>query len=114
MGVVIESGGRSYFWKIAYDEDWRAQAPGVQLVYALTETQTARAEIEMTDSCAIPGHMMIERAWPERLAVCDLMIQADPHAPARFSAACAAEKTRRRLRELAKTALYRVIRRKQR
>jgi CelD/BcsL family acetyltransferase involved in cellulose biosynthesis len=114
MGVVIESGGRSYFWKIAYDEAWRPQAPGVQLVYALTERQAARGEIEMTDSCAIPGHVMIERAWPERLAVCDLMIQADPQAPARFSAACAAEKTRRRLRAMAKTALYRVLRRKER
>jgi CelD/BcsL family acetyltransferase involved in cellulose biosynthesis len=114
MGVVIESGGRSYFWKIAYDEDLRAQAPGVQLVFALTETQTQREDIEMTDSCAIPGHMMIERAWPERLAVCDLMIQADPQAPARFSAACAAEKSRRRLRAMAKTAFYRLMRRKER
>lgn len=114
MGVVIESGGRSYFWKIAYDEAWRAQAPGVQLVFAVTETQTQRAEIEMTDSCAIPGHIMIERAWPGRLAVCDLMIQADPQAPARFSAACAAEKSRRRLRAMAKTAFYRLTSRKQR
>lgn len=114
MGVVIESGGRSYFWKIAYDEDWRPQAPGVQLVFAITEAQTARAEIDMTDSCALPGHVMIERAWPERLAVCDLMIQTDAHAPARFNAACAAERTRRRLRAMAKTALYRMLRRKER
>jgi CelD/BcsL family acetyltransferase involved in cellulose biosynthesis len=114
MGVVIESGGRAYFWKIAYDEDWRPQAPGVQLVYAITEKQTARPEIELTDSCAIPGHVMIERAWPERLTVCDLMIQADPHAPSRFAAACAAEKLRRRLRASAKTAYYRVMKRKER
>ncbi|ATQ70304.1 MULTISPECIES: GNAT family N-acetyltransferase [Methylosinus] len=114
MGVVIESGGRAYFWKIAYDESLRAQAPGVQLVYALTETQTRRAEIDTTDSCAIPGHAMIERSWPERLTVCDLMIQANPHAPSRFAAACAGEKLRRRLRASAKTAFYRVMKRKER
>ncbi|MBY6241356.1 GNAT family N-acetyltransferase [Methylosinus sp. Sm6] len=114
MGVVIESGGRAYFWKIAYDENLRPQAPGVQLVYSLTEAQTERAEIETTDSCAIPGHSMIERAWPERLAVCDLMIQADAQAPARFSAACAGEKLRRRLRAAAKTAFYRATKRKAR
>ena len=29
MGVVILSRGRAYFWKIAFDEEFRAQAPGI-------------------------------------------------------------------------------------
>ena len=67
MGVVIESGGRAYFWKIAYDEAWRAQAPGVQLVYALTETQTQRAEIE-TDRFLRPPRPYDDRALLARAA----------------------------------------------
>ncbi|WP_157926078.1 hypothetical protein [Methylosinus trichosporium] len=40
--------------------------------------------------------------------------EANPHAPSRFSAACAGEKLRRRRRASAKTAPYRVLRRKAR
>ncbi|MBG0810464.1 GNAT family N-acetyltransferase [Methylosinus sp. H3A] len=114
MGVVIESGGRAYFWKIAYDESLRAQAPGVQLVYALTETQSERADIALTDSCAIPGHVMIERCWPDRLVVCDLMVQAKTDGVTQFAEAHAKEVWRRRLREAAKTAYHRLLNRKAR
>lgn len=114
MGIVIESGGRAYFWKIAYDESHRSQAPGVQLVYSLTEGQMARGDVEMTDSCAIPGHLMIERCWPDRLAVCDLMIQARPSAPTQFAAACGQESMRRRLRAAAKRVYHRLLKRKTR
>jgi CelD/BcsL family acetyltransferase involved in cellulose biosynthesis len=112
MGVVIESGARSYFWKIAYDESLRAQAPGVQLVYAITETQSERADMAITDSCAIPGHYMIERCWPDRLVVCDLMVQAKTDGVTQFAEAHAKEVWRRRLREAAKTLYHRVLNRK--
>ncbi|CAN2534168.1 hypothetical+protein [Methylocapsa aurea] len=109
MGVVIESVGRSYFWKIAYDESLRAQAPGVQLVYAITETQSERDDIGLTDSCAIPGHYMIERCWPDRLVVCDLMVQAKADGVTQFAEAHAKEVWRRRLREVAKSAYHRLV-----
>ncbi|WP_018264155.1 GNAT family N-acetyltransferase [Methylosinus sp. LW4] len=112
MGVVIESGARSYFWKIAYDESLRAQAPGVQLVYAITEMQSERADVAITDSCAIPGHYMIERCWPDRLVVCDLMVQAKTDGVTQFAEAHAKEVWRRRLRETAKRLYHRVLSRK--
>ncbi|BBU61295.1 hypothetical protein MSC49_12300 [Methylosinus sp. C49] len=112
MGVVIESGARSYFWKIAYDESLRAQAPGVQLVYAITEMQSERADMAITDSCAIPGHYMIERCWPDRLVVCDLMVQAKTDGVTQFAEAHAKEVWRRRLRETAKRLYHRVLSRK--
>ncbi len=112
MGVVIESGSRSYFWKIAYDESLRAQAPGVQLVYAITETQTEREDVALTDSCAIAGHYMIERCWPDRLVVCDLMVQSKTHGATQFAEAHAKEVWRRRLRMAAKTLYHRLLSRK--
>jgi CelD/BcsL family acetyltransferase involved in cellulose biosynthesis len=114
MGVVIESAGRAYFWKIAYDEAWRAQAPGVQLAYDVTLSQMERRDLDMTDSCAIANHPMIDRVWPDRLAIGDLMIQSRPDAPARFSRAFLQETLRRRLRAMAKTAYYRLRKRKER
>ena len=72
MGVVIESRGRAYFWKIAFDEEFRAQAPGIHLLYELTRALSVRADIDMTDSCAIANHPMIDRFWPDRVAICDV------------------------------------------
>lgn len=112
MGIIIESAGRAYFWKVAYDENFRSQAPGVQLAYAITGTQTTRADLDMTDSCAIAGHPMIDRVWPDRLTVCDLMIQSRPDGEAEFEEACRKEAFRRRVRAFAKQAANRLLNRK--
>jgi CelD/BcsL family acetyltransferase involved in cellulose biosynthesis len=112
MGVVIESGGRAFFWKIAFDEDYRSQAPGVELVHELTKAQTARADLDMTDSCAIANHPMIDRVWPGRIGVCDLAIELQAGRAPAFSRACRAEAARRRIRALVKEAIVRFLRRK--
>ncbi len=113
IGIVIESAGRAYFWKIAYDESLRSQAPGVQLVYAITRARTARDDLDMTNSCAIAGHPMIDRVWPDRLAVGDLMIQSRPGGEADFAQACGKETFRRRIRALAKKTANRLLNRKE-
>ncbi|MEK4032740.1 GNAT family N-acetyltransferase [Methylocystis sp. IM2] len=109
MGILLESQNRSYFWKIAYDEALRAQAPGVQLAFALTELQLARPEIDLTDSCAIANHPMIDRLWPERIAIADLAVSLDDKG---FGSALRRERTRRRIREFAKRVALRVLERK--
>lgn len=114
MGIVIESAGRAYFWKIAYDEDWRSQAPGVQLAYAITAAQMARGDLDMTDSCAIANHPMIDRVWPDRVAIADLMIQSKPDEAAQFAEAYGKETLRRSIRAMAKKAVYRLLNRKER
>jgi CelD/BcsL family acetyltransferase involved in cellulose biosynthesis len=109
MAILFESGNRSYCWKIAFDERYRAQAPGVQLVYELTRLQLAREEIELTDSCAIANHPMIDRLWPDRLEICDAAVSLRAAA---FDAACRAELARRRARDFAKRAALLLLRRK--
>ena len=110
MGVVIESRGRAYFWKIAFDEEFRAQAPGIHLLYELTRAQAARADIDMTDSCAIANHPMIDRFWPDRVAICDVAVQT--RGAAAFGAARRFDALRRGLRAGAKRLFLRVLGRK--
>jgi CelD/BcsL family acetyltransferase involved in cellulose biosynthesis len=112
MGIVLESAGRAYFWKIAYDESFRSQAPGLQLSYEVTKTQTARRDIDLTDSCAIADHPMVNRIWPERLVICDLVVQLRPERPRYFANACRTESARREIRALAKRAANRLLGRK--
>jgi CelD/BcsL family acetyltransferase involved in cellulose biosynthesis len=112
MGIVLESAGRSYFWKIAFDEEFRSQAPGVELAYDVAKAQTARGDLDMTDSCAIPDHPMINRIWPDRLAICDLVVQSRLERPHSFAAACRAETARRDIRALAKRAAIKLLKRR--
>ncbi|MBI1868186.1 MAG: GNAT family N-acetyltransferase [Methylocystis sp.] len=112
MGIVIESRGRAYFWKIAYDERFRSQAPGIHLAYELTKTEMARGDLDMTDSCAIANHPMIDRLWPDRFMICDLVIQSRRGRDEAFAAVCSGEAMRRRIRLIAKTAVNRLLRRK--
>ena len=99
MGVVLESQDRAFFWKIAYDEAHRAKAPGIHLVYELSEALAARGEIALTNSCAVSGHPMIDRFWPDRVTVCDVAAPLRGVGAAQFEAACRRELLRRRLRE---------------
>lgn len=98
MGVVLQTGDRAFFWKIAYDEACHARAPGIHLVYELTAALAAQEDVALTDSCAIANHPMIDRFWPDRISICDVAAPL-PQAPiARFDAACRLELLRRRLR----------------
>lgn len=112
MAIVLESQGRSYCWKIAFDESLRAQAPGVQLVYEQTKAHLARPNLEMTDSCAIANHPMIDKLWPDRVGVCDVGVQLQRGHARDFSASCRQDSARRRLRALAKRAANRLLNRK--
>ena len=125
MGVLIESQvpespapegqsperrGRAYFWKIAFDETFRAQAPGIHLLYELTRAQAARGDIDMTNSCAIANHPMIDRFWPDRVAICDLAVQT--RGAGAFEAARRVEALRLGLRAWAKRVVKRLLGRK--
>jgi CelD/BcsL family acetyltransferase involved in cellulose biosynthesis len=112
MGILFESGDRAYFWKIAFDERFRAYAPGIDLVHRLTGVLAERDDIALTDSCAIANHPMIDRFWPDRIGVCDIAVALDCARPRAFRAACAVERLRRELRERVKRLANRALRRK--
>ncbi|MGA9599595.1 MAG: GNAT family N-acetyltransferase, partial [Methylocystis sp.] len=112
MGILFESGDRAYFWKIAFDERYRAYAPGIDLVHRLTGVLAERDDIALTDSCAIANHPMIDRFWPDRIGVCDVAVALNPAGPKAFRAACAVERLKRELRQRVKRLANRALRRK--
>lgn len=112
MAIVLESQGRAYCWKIAFDERLRAQAPGVQLVYEQTKAHLEREDLELADSCAIANHPMIDKLWPDRVGVCDLAVSLRARREQDFFASCRRDHARRRLRDFAKKAANRLLKRK--
>lgn len=101
MGIVLQSGTCAYFWKIAYDEAHAPRSPGVLFTQDLTRRQIADSSLAATDSCAIPDHPMINRLWPDRIALADVAVPLE--ASRLFvEAALLREKFRRTMRRTAK------------
>ena len=84
----------------------------VQLTREIIDRQLADEDIVLTDSCAIADHPMIDRVWPDRQPMVELLIGLDP---ARSGALPLIARTRRRKRScraIVKTAANKALGRK--
>ncbi len=112
MAIVLRSADRAYYWKTAYDERFARYSPGVQLTRTLAERQIADPAVQITDSCAIANHPMIDRLWPARQAMLDLLIGVDPARARAFTAVVRRERLARAVRAAVKTAANAALRRR--
>jgi CelD/BcsL family acetyltransferase involved in cellulose biosynthesis len=101
---AIVEGNQAWLHKIAYDEAYAKFSPGVLLVLYATERLFAENGIAFVDSCAIPGHPMIENIWRDRIKVSDVMIAPNSIGVKRFAFTLKVEKMRRAARVLARDA----------
>jgi CelD/BcsL family acetyltransferase involved in cellulose biosynthesis len=92
VAITLRSGDGAWLWKAAHDEALARGGPGAMLAVSLTKELVNDASIERTDSCATANDRLMNRAWSERLALCDLLIAARPDAP--FARAQRLETTR--------------------
>jgi CelD/BcsL family acetyltransferase involved in cellulose biosynthesis len=93
--IVLFSGTRAWFWKIAYDEGYARFSPGAQLALALTRSLGTDARLDLVDSCAVAGHPMIEPLWSGRLALADWLVALPGAGRFDLQAVYAAESLRR-------------------
>ncbi len=73
MLYAIVDRGQAWLGKIAYDENNARFSPGVLLILHATH-RLFEENVKEADSCAIPGHPMIDNIWRDRLKVADVMI----------------------------------------
>ena len=67
--AVIKAGGRTFAWKIAFDEGFARFSPGQHLaLHAMRQTLADPLLPLGGDSLAVPGHPMIEPLWRGRMA----------------------------------------------
>lgn len=97
---AIVEGDQAWLHKIAYDETYAKFSPGVLLVLYATERLFAETGITSVDSCAIPGHPMIENIWRDRIKVADVMIAPNSISAKRFALTLRAEKFRQTVQGL--------------
>ncbi|MFC7396179.1 GNAT family N-acetyltransferase [Chelatococcus sp. GCM10030263] len=106
-GIVLRSGSKAFFWKIAYDEDFARFSPGVQLTVALTDAQLADGSVSCTDSCAVANHPMIDHLWRDRLPVADILVATGSEQSIATRLLIARETLQRQLRDFGKKLYYR-------
>ncbi|MEK6287229.1 MAG: GNAT family N-acetyltransferase [Acidobacteriota bacterium] len=64
----------SFAFKIAFDENYSQYSPGVLLELENISRFHAERRVEWMDSCAVPGHPMIDRLWPDRRAIESVLV----------------------------------------
>ena len=104
------TGDRLWLGKMAYDERWAEWSPGVLMMLEATRDILADGRIALADSCADPGHPMIERIWKQRIGLADVLILPMDIPSPRAEAIIAAERTRRKARSRLKQ-LWHAVRR---
>jgi hypothetical protein len=68
------SGQGSFAFKIAFDEEHARHSPGVLLELENIRRLHARPEIAWMDSCADASHPMLDRLWPGRRTIQDVLV----------------------------------------
>jgi CelD/BcsL family acetyltransferase involved in cellulose biosynthesis len=64
--VNLIAGDTIYGIKIAYDDEWAAYSPGIQLEIEMVAAFHERSEARLVDSCAAPNNVTFNRLWPDR------------------------------------------------
>jgi len=69
MLFCLRSGSHLSAYKTSYDERHAAYSPGMRLLMEATRRTLTEPGTTMLDSCACPGHPVVDRLWSERLTV---------------------------------------------
>ncbi|HMB29674.1 MAG TPA: GNAT family N-acetyltransferase [Blastocatellia bacterium] len=70
------SGPGSFAFKIAFDEKYARHSPGVLLELENIRRLHAQSKVRWMDSCADPSHPMLDRLWPDRRTIQDVVVGA--------------------------------------
>ncbi len=74
MLFTLRSGRHLAAFKTSYDERHAMYSPGMRLLIEATRRTLDEPGTRRLDSCARPGHPVVDRLWPERLPVVRLNI----------------------------------------
>jgi CelD/BcsL family acetyltransferase involved in cellulose biosynthesis len=73
MATMLTARDCRYAFKLAFDEEFRKQAPGAQLIVEVAENPPAGAAA-FVDSCSDPGNETLNRLWPDRRALVSIVL----------------------------------------
>lgn len=102
--VDLRAGTAEFCFKTAFDERLRVHSPGALLESAVVEAFAADPALTLLDSCAVPGHAMAERLFPDRRALDRLFLPLTRGGGAVARGLPAAQRLGRTLRQAGRAA----------
>jgi hypothetical protein len=114
MMFATVSGAKGWIGKMTYDETFAKFSPGVLLTLDATKSLFTERGLALVDSCATPGHPMIEQIWRERIAMADVLVGCPGASQVGFETMVRAERLRGSVREGAKSLYHRLKGRRER
>ncbi|MEM1040356.1 MAG: GNAT family N-acetyltransferase [Pseudomonadota bacterium] len=106
IAVLILLSGDGWFvpWKIAFDEDYRAFSPGMQIMAKVTTHLVGKNSLVMADSLAVEDHWMMNHIWPDRLSMQNVLVgltpQSQPQVQSAFEASERQDQLKAKLKSL--------------
>jgi CelD/BcsL family acetyltransferase involved in cellulose biosynthesis len=107
--VVLVSGDTVFGWKTAYDEAFRAGAPGLLLYEDLTTRLLDNRDIASGDSCSHDDTGPLADFWASRRRVCDMIVDVGARRSPGFALMHALEAGRLRLLTSARRVRSRLV-----
>ena len=74
MLTSFRSGRGVFTFKIAFDEDYSRYSPGTLLMLKAIGAFLRDERVDWVDSCAVPGHPMIDHIWAERRTMSSMLV----------------------------------------
>lgn len=108
MIYAIVEGDRAWLHKMTYNEDYAKFSPGILVALFAIERLYAEGGVRLVDSCAIPGHQMMESFLRDRLQMADVLLAPHSVGARRFDFTRRAELARRAVRNFARDTSYRL------
>jgi CelD/BcsL family acetyltransferase involved in cellulose biosynthesis len=78
MLTSFRSGRGVFTFKIAFDERYARYSPGTLLMLKAIGVFLRDDKVDWVDSCAVPGHPMIDHIWAERRTMSSMLVTT-PH-----------------------------------
>lgn len=103
--IMLGRNGRLVPWKMAFDEELSAYSPGMQVMVDATHSLKKRAKFVEADSLAVADHVMMNRVWPDRVAITDLTVALTPEAERQVKRVVDAKQRMRTAKTFAKSFL---------
>ena len=109
MSMALRAGEALFFFKMAYDEAYRSQSPGMLLFAQITKQLGSAGHLAFADSCSTPDHPLLDHMWSGRRRVGHVLIGPGGFAGrVKFAVAVFALRLKIRLRAQVKLLFYRL------
>ena len=106
--ILLGKKGTFVPWKMAFDEQHGNYSPGMQIMLEATESLISQKSFVEADSLAVADHWMMNRIWPDKIAITDFAVSLAPNSVSRLELFITSKLRFHKIKMTAKEVLSRI------